>query len=101
MIFEGEYITDNNFNQRWNGNGEEYDDKCALIFKGEYKEGKRWNGEATEYDPQNNLIIVIEYEEGKMEGYIKEKNNEDMEEKITENKKNLIKETNKNKKNST
>ena len=75
---------------RWNGNGKEYDYYGALIFKCEYKEGKRWDEEVIDYDSEKNLIIVIEYKEGEMEGYYKENNNEDKEEKITENKENLI-----------
>ena len=81
LEYEGEY----SFGKKWNGKGynengniiyelkngngkvKEYDDEDALIFDGEYLNGKR-NGKFKQYNNEDALIFEGEYLNGKLNG---------------------------------
>ena len=58
LEFEGEF---NDKEERWNGKIREFNEKCKLIFEGEYKNGNRIG---KEYNDKGELIFEGEYKNG-------------------------------------
>ena len=69
LVFKGEYL-----NEERNGKGNEYDKGEALIFDGEYINGKRWKGKGKEYFLNGKLKFEGEYLNGEKNGKGKEYN---------------------------
>ena len=72
IIFEGEYS-----GGKRNGKGKEYNDNGDLIFEGEYLDGKIWNGKFKGYNFTNNINKKFdgEYLNGKIKNGVMYDNN--------------------------